>query len=517
VTAAQAPALHALVEQLRRQIEAPGPNRIVVSRYFNASAVQLPRAGIFWPRNILAIGYPLFATLSPDQLRAVISHELAHLSRAHGRFFTWIYRTRLSWLRLMDSLHARCATPAHAYWLYRWYVPRLQTRSAAISRQQEMLADNCAAWIAGGRTTAEALVALDIGATLFDRTFWQDVFAGVERAPEPPRPFSTLAPHLWDVIAADANGLMAQALQRVTDPADTHAALGDRLRALGEEASLPMPCKPTAGDVYLGPHMAVIAAALDADWHATHAVEWRREHAERRKGRQRLADLAGLAAATPEELFERGQLSERFEDATRAFPHYCAASDRGHTPAMLAAGRILLERNDEAGVALIERAMDGNPALVSEGCDRLVQFFRNRNRLTDVHRYLVRSTRQATRAELAETERKQVSAVDRFSPHRLPAAELSALFARLTRESDVLQAFLATKELRYSTGAQLVLALVAKGQAAQELPEQIRAEAVLPQNAAILVLKRHDRPLRAALDAVPGARVYARGAVAHQS
>lgn len=86
VTAAQAPALHALVEQLRRQIEAPGPNRIVVSRYFNASAVQLPRAGIFWPRNILAIGYPLFATLSPDQLRAVISHELAHLSRRTAAF-----------------------------------------------------------------------------------------------------------------------------------------------------------------------------------------------------------------------------------------------------------------------------------------------------------------------------------------------------------------------------------------------------------------------------------------------
>ncbi len=511
VTPAQAPALHALVEQLRRQINAPAPHRIVVSRYFNASAVQLPRVGIFWPRNTLVIGYPLFAMLSPEQLRAVISHELAHLSRAHGRFFTWIYRTRLSWLRLMESLHARGATPTFAYWLYRWYVPRLQTRSAAIARRQELFADDCAARIAGGRTIAEALVALDIGATLFDRSFWRDVLAGVEREPELPRPFSTLAPHLWEVIAADANSLLAEALHRFTDSADTHPSLGDRLRALGEEARLPMPCRPSAGDVYLGPQMVVIAAALDADWHEAHAVEWRREHASRRKGRQRLHELGGLEAPTPEELFERGQLTERFEDATSALPHYRAASGRGHSPAMLAVGRILVDQNNEAGVALIERAMDGDPALVPEGCERLVQFFRNRNRLTDAHRYLVRSTRQATRGALAETERKQVSAIDHFSPHRLPAAELAALVTRLAHESDVLQAFLATKALRYSTGEQLVLALVAKGQAAQELTEQMRAEAILPENAVILLLNRNDLPLRAALEAVPGARVYASG------
>jgi Zn-dependent protease with chaperone function len=512
VTARQAPALHSLVEQLRRQIQAPPVHRILVGEPFNASAIQLPRIGIFWPRNTLLIGYPLLVSLSPEQLRAVIAHELGHLSRAHGRFSVWVYRTRLSWVRLMDNLQARRATPAHAYWLFGWYAPRLHAYSAAIARQQELLADRCAAEVAGGRIAADALVALAAGGSVFDRPFWRAVFDKVEREPEPPRPFAKMGSEIWNAIAADAANLMDHLLDSHTEPGDSHPSLRDRLKALGEEARLPRIPEQTAGAAYLGPQMELISAALDAQWQAARGAEWRSRHHALRKNRQRLGELAGLDAPTPEEMFEYGQLAEQLQGVESALPHYRAAVDRGHPRATLATGRILLDRDDETGVALIERAIDADPTLVPEGCEQLIYFFRNRNRLTEAHRYLLRSTREATRGKMAETERNHVSAFDRFAPHGLGGDELSAIVACLTRESEVLQAFIAAKELRYSTGAQLVLAIVTRGVAAQGLPEQIRSHLLLAENTTIVVLNHHDQLLRAALEGVPGSRIYARAA-----
>jgi Zn-dependent protease with chaperone function len=134
---------------------------------FNASAVQVSRAGIFWPRNTLLLGYPLLAMLSPKQTRAVIAHELGHMTHAHGRISSWVHRTRLSWVRLMKNLDERGATPAHAHLLFRWYVPRLHAMSAAVSRQQELVADHLAASVTSPETTAQALVATRLEATLW--------------------------------------------------------------------------------------------------------------------------------------------------------------------------------------------------------------------------------------------------------------------------------------------------------------------------------------------------------------
>jgi hypothetical protein len=67
-------------------------------------------------------------------------------------------------------------------------------------------------------------------------------------------------------------------------------------------------------------------------------------------------------------------------------------------------------------------------------------------------------------------------------------------------------------ELGYSTGVQLVLAVVTRGAAAQGLPEQIRSHLLPAENTTIVVLNHHDQLLRAALEGVPGSRIYARAA-----
>ena len=143
--------LQRAVKDIAARIGAPRVHRILITDTNNASALQIPRAGIFWPANTLVLGYPLLATLSVDQVRAVIAHELGHMTHAHGRIASWAHRTRLSWLRLMDVLQRHQSVPAHVYLLFRFYVPRLHAHAAAVSRQQELLADRLAADVTRGR------------------------------------------------------------------------------------------------------------------------------------------------------------------------------------------------------------------------------------------------------------------------------------------------------------------------------------------------------------------------------
>jgi Zn-dependent protease with chaperone function len=120
--------LYRTVQEIAQRVRAPRVHRIVVTGANNASALQIARAGVFWPTNTLVLGYPLLATLSVDQMRAVIAHELGHMTHAHGRFSSWVHRTRLSWVRLLDILERHQSVPAHVYLLFRFYVPRLHAQ-----------------------------------------------------------------------------------------------------------------------------------------------------------------------------------------------------------------------------------------------------------------------------------------------------------------------------------------------------------------------------------------------------
>src|ERR1041385_6432264 len=98
VTRAEAPALFALLDDLRAQLRSVPFHHVLVVPEHNAAVVQVPRLGVLgWSRNYLLLGMPLLEAHSPEEVRAVLAHEFAHLSRAHGRFSHWIYRLRRSW------------------------------------------------------------------------------------------------------------------------------------------------------------------------------------------------------------------------------------------------------------------------------------------------------------------------------------------------------------------------------------------------------------------------------------
>lgn len=505
LTAAEAPVLHAEVARIREAIGAPPVQAVLLIGHFNAAAVQRPRFGVLWPRNYLLIGFPLFAMLSPDQMRAVIAHELAHLSRAHGWLSLLVYRLRLSWTRLLESLDT--ATPTYAILLFRWYTPRLRAHSTALARRHELVVDRLAAQVAGIDAAADSIVALDLVGPLYEDTLWNEV----AHDDHGPGPFSRGQPDVWPLVATEGGGRLEALLAQATEPGDTHPPLRERLGAIGATPRIPVRPDRTAGDVWLGTQLAAIAARLDEQWVAAQGEAWHRERDQRRESRERLLALERITAPTPAQLYEKARLVEWLDSADAALPLYEAASDAGHAAAALAAGRVLLERDDDRGIALIERAVAGDASLGEEGNGRIAELFERRGRLVDANRYATLARAAATRAALGASECRQVSPVDRFGAHGLDQPTLDRILACLRETSDVHAALLVRKELRYSTGTQLILAVDANG-AAPSLRDRLLGQRIIPEGGDVVLLGRRDALLRQALGAVPGAEIYRRRA-----
>jgi len=381
-------------------------------------------------------------------------------------------------------------------------------RASAVSRQQELLADRLAAEITTPAIAVEALVAIELLGLVLDDIFWPRIFQRIERDGVPScNPFSEMGPQIWDAVE-DRQQLLDRLLARDTSASDTHPALRDRLAAVGRPPHWPDTLEKRAADYFFGSQKEELAAVLDRQWHDAHGREWTTRHDEIRTRRERLAKLAALRSPTPEQIYERGRLTESEEDENAALELYMSAHEQGHAAAGLAAGRILLDREDASGIALIDGVMDADPGLIEEGCTAVIDFLDRRGRLADAHQYQVRMTRDTTKMSMVRAERTELSVVDRLHPCADAGVDVAGLCRRIASEPGVLRAFLATKELRYSRGTQTVLAVVAKNGVAPDLRERLCREGVLPDHVTVVTLGRHDRKLETALREVSGSLIY---------
>ncbi len=82
ITAAEAPELFSLIDQLRGQLRSAPFHQVLLVNDYNAAVAQTPRLGVFgWQRNYLIVGLPLMLGLGPDEFKAVLAHEFGHLRK----------------------------------------------------------------------------------------------------------------------------------------------------------------------------------------------------------------------------------------------------------------------------------------------------------------------------------------------------------------------------------------------------------------------------------------------------
>lgn len=238
------PRLRAVLEDLERDTGEPVPDDVYLALDVNASVSEASTGLLSGHRRVMTLGLPLMAALTPDELRAVVAHELGHYAGGDTRFSAWIWRTRVAVLRTVielggsDSFFRRTIVRA-PFLLYAKLFERL---TSAVSRQQELAADAMAARAAGAAAAGSALRRVSAADPAYRADWASDLSFLLEKGTRPPiaNGFGQfLAEHQ---IVAQLDEVVAADLQtQEADPYASHPTLKQRLVALGIDPALGAP------------------------------------------------------------------------------------------------------------------------------------------------------------------------------------------------------------------------------------------------------------------------------------
>lgn len=297
---AEYPLLWQEVKALQKELRTPKIHRIVMVPEMNAAIAQTPRLGLFgWHKNTLVIGMELLLALSADEGKAVIAHELGHLSGAHAKFNGWVYRIRQSWLRIDDALQQQqSALTAPLRRFFSWYALTFSGYTFALARFNEYEADKISADIVDDKATASALCHSRLLGEALNSEFWPTLWQAADTAPTPPADtYLQLATFLRQRrVQADADELQ-QALTELADPDDTHPSLRQRLQALKHSQAVLLSSERSAGEALLGDRLAALLQYYSELWQQAVSENWQQQHEDAQQANQTLAQLSNLAVS----------------------------------------------------------------------------------------------------------------------------------------------------------------------------------------------------------------------------
>ncbi|HYP28208.1 MAG TPA: M48 family metalloprotease [Blastocatellia bacterium] len=376
-------ALFDMIDYIQGTLRAPKAHVVLLNDDFNASISQLPRLGVFgWHRNYLTIGLPLLQALSPKQFQAVLAHEFGHLSGAHGRFSSWVYRVRISWFQLMVRLETQEHWGSFIFArFFEWYAPYFSAYSFVLARAQEYEADRLAAEISGSGNVSDMLVKLEVSGAFFQEEFWPSLYRRANDEDRPsPAPYTEMQIELYSGMRPDkAQKWLNYALSVQTNSLDTHPSLSARLSALGQKPGLPEPAEQSAAEYFLKKSLVKHTSTLNTNWNVRIAEAWKERYRYAQESQNSLRELEEKARREPltvEEAWKRAALTEEFRDTQAAFSLYQKVLDLKpeHAEALFSVGRILLSRDEAGGIDYIKRAMRLDRDLSYPGCQVVCSF-----------------------------------------------------------------------------------------------------------------------------------------------
>ena len=396
--------------------------------------------------------------LTREDLATVIVHELGHLSGAHGKIGTWIFRTRMMAERILGAVEGEDDAGAWIFQaFYRWYEPKLAAASCALARQQEYQADRMSASVVSPRAAVNALVRGAIAKAFVGEVFWREVWERPDREPRPPEQvYDRLYEALGRLSEWDgARASFESALVETTDETDTHPSLADRARALGAEPIMPGPARDSAATL-LADGGAALRAAFSRQWQVSVADDWDARHIEAVEQRRVLAELDDAATHAPladEDAMTRGYLAERFlgpEAALARFEDALAWSD-GTEDLLYAKGRVLFDLGRPEGLAHLDRVMAADDDALIPGCGLAEAYLAAAGRTAEAETYRARRQAHENVLQADWADRNQIWPDDSFVPHHRGLDEVDNIGRAIAgfRKKDLRKAWLVRKPTGY--------------------------------------------------------------------
>jgi Zn-dependent protease with chaperone function len=452
--------LFEFVGDICKKLKAARPHKILITDEFNAAVVTIPRFGMFGRRVYLLLGLPLMKALSAEQFRAVIIHEIGHISGKHGSFAKWAYQLQESWSRIFESQAQHENKAAFLYEKFvKWFFPYFGAYSFVLMREHEREADSYAVQYAGERPLGEALLALRTRTAMLSEVFWKGIEKeNAEHDLPTPMLFSRMM-MAFDSSDRERDELtIEKALEIPTDYADTHPSLAERLKRIGYWSGEKMPDLPqavneSAAAYYIGGDLLnFLTGKFDVEWQEKAAQGWKDRYEYYQKSNERLTELSIKEELNAEESYEKACIIAAKQKRSDAIPELRKLLDRfpDHAEATFALGLLLLEEDDdETGFALLKRSVELDAKLKARANEAAFNYLRTKGRFEEAAPYAEAVEESLAEIDNAEKERKGIFLTDVIIPHKLSPEQAEAVKRILSFHEEIVKAFVVSKELKY--------------------------------------------------------------------
>jgi Zn-dependent protease with chaperone function len=450
------PELFASIDELRDRLNAPKIHHVIITYDHNAAVYQTPRLGwLGWYRNYLLLGLPLMQSLSPEQFKATLAHELGHLAGNDNLFVGWILRVRQMWERLTFDNNFFIFQ-----WFFRWYEPLIKAHSFVLVRDREYAADALAKRISGREIAASDLIQTYIYQHYLQESFGRQLDRQAQATDTPPGDAVTqmLAALRQPLDPQTAQIWLGLILGEATDTDDTHPCLSDRLSAVGYSGPIswtPQPTLVTAAEHFFGDRLADLAISLDVQWQEQRQAAWLHQYQQAQYQREYLATLdrqAATTALTLSEATSQAELTAELADPLLALPLWqeILAQHPNHPHANYQVGTTLVTGGHWSGCAYLERAIELDPDLVIPSCEELYRFYTLQGEITAAQMYLDWRQQHLPKQWRSKLERK-IKDTDRFMAHDLELDVVTEIQNKLVNYPLVERAYLVCKPMRIFT------------------------------------------------------------------
>jgi len=530
-----APRLFELVGQVRNATKGPPVHKVLLTQDYNAGIIQRPRLGMFgWHQNYLQVGLPLLQALSPTDIRAIMAHEFGHLSGSHGKFSSWIYRVRQTWIQVLQNMENNRRYGSGIFErFFNWYAPYFAAYSFVLARAQEYEADHCAVKMTGQKSAARALINLEIKGKSLSEEFWPSFYRRADKQAQPPRDsFEEMLKTLRQPVPPEkAQMWFSQSLTTRHRYDDTHPALADRLASIGykdvrKTADINLFAsngdQPESDQYFLARVPESFIQQQNRLWQERLADGWKERHkfvAEAEKALVALNLKAEVEELTVQERWERARFTIGTQGHAAAVPllNDVLALMPDHAAANFTLGEALLEQGDEAGVKHVERAMEKDVHATPAGCELIYFFLNTRGRVEEAEKYRRCIINYNDELELGRRERENISKKDDFMAHGLDREALDALRAQLVNVTNLASAHLVRKVCKHLPDEPgYVLGIRTKrtwyrGQSNsrdQLVIQHLAANVSYPGYTFIIALEHNYKPLRKIFKRIDGSEIY---------
>jgi Zn-dependent protease with chaperone function len=516
LAANEAPALRAMIEEVRRALDSPPIHRICIDTRINAAAASRAKFGLLGPKtNYLIIGLPLMLAMRPDEFRVVLAHEIGHLRGRHNRFSAWIYRIGQTWTELAGANATQSKWPRFIFdWFARRYGSYLWTSTLALRRLHEYEADRRGSEVNGPDLAGRALILLEWTAYRLERSFWPALLREASTQPLPP---TEMLARVAGFLAGETDMQQLSRWRRREQRARTpitseHPCLADRLRSLGCRDLLDRD-QPT---VILTPDESAISLLGDsrarhwqmtnASWKASIIQRWRYEHAAAKESKEKAQKAE---TNNPDGDWKAVQLAASSSPPAQAKDILAdfLSKHSDHAAANFALGRLLLQDDDDSAAACFEKAMRSTDFL-APSLHLLLEYYREAGRDDEADPIRRRLEEYERDTAVARKERLKITRRDRFEKHDLTEEQLEKIRQILYRYPQVRGAWLARKQVRLFTDKpSYVLAIRRRwgifddmARADKFLSAYVASQ--MPVTCAVVILKwRNSRPVSRLLSA----------------